>query len=273
MLLYKAYDQLEGTSESGLSVRIAKVTEIEQLIRDKRWDDARQRAAELINMGLEGLRYLQTWVKLSLRSKNPSSDSFTRYDRFLIRGIVIVAYLGWAAYAALFIFRPPSSDIPRSITTMISVSVMLMFWAMFAVQKSPMTFYVYVAFPCYFWNEVVLHAMEPVGSWFRERTLGFYGRSLIQAGLVIGVLQSMVVCTHRLQCITPSQYTLQAAYTHRWLWSLGFVLMGIAWPLLSWPSHVRSQIPRLFFSWAVICIVTASFPLLGVEKKESLSTM
>jgi len=66
---------------------------------------------------------------------------------------------------------------------------------------------------------------------------------------------------------------VQAAYTHRWLWSLGFVLMGVIWPLLWWPSRIRSENPRLLLSWAVMCIVTAKFPLLGVHKTESLSTM
>lgn len=128
----------------------------------------------------------------------------------MIRGIVTMAYLGWAAYAALFIFRPQSSGVSQgiSIVTVVSISVMLIFCAIFAIQKSPWTFYVYVAFPCYFWNQVILHAIRPVRIWFRGRTFRFYGTSLIQASLVIGVLQSMVVCIHHLQCIISPQYIL-----------------------------------------------------------------
>jgi phosphatidylinositol glycan class N len=139
---------------------------------------------------------------LSLRKKTVS-NSLSRYDRFLIRAIVMVAYLGWAAYAALFVFRPqditPSAVSHRpSIATVILILVMLIFWASFAVQKSPWTFYVYVTFPCYFWNQVILHAAHPVRSWIRERRFVSYGRSLLQASLVTGILQSMVVRIHQL---------------------------------------------------------------------------
>ena len=133
------------------------------------------------------------------------SNSFSSYDRFLIRAIVIVAYLGWAAYAALFVFRPP--EIPSSakshgpFVTVALISVMLILWASFAVQKSPWTFYVYVTFPCYFWNQVLLRIVNPVHRWVRERRLGSYGSSLLQAGLVICILQCMVVCTHRMRFI------------------------------------------------------------------------
>jgi hypothetical protein len=117
-----------------------------------------------------------------------------------------VAYLGWAAYAALFVFRPP--EIPSSpksrgpFVTVVLISVLLILWGSFAVQKSPWTFYVYVTFPCYFWNQVLLRAVNPVHHWVREHTLGSYGSSLLQASLVICILQCMVVCIYRLRFIT-----------------------------------------------------------------------
>ena len=51
------------------------------------------------------------------------------------------------------------------------------------------------------------------------------------------------------------------------------MLMGVMWPLFSWPSRLRSQNSGLALSWAVTCLVTAVFPLLGVDKKETLSAM
>jgi GPI ethanolamine phosphate transferase 1 len=143
---------------------------------------------------------------LILRFKSQISNSFTSYDRFLLRAIVIVAYLGWAAYAALFVFRPP--EIPSSaksrgpFVTVILISVMLILWGSFFVQKSPWTFYVYVTFPCYFWNQVLLHAVNPVHRLVRERGLGSYGRFLLQASLVICILQCMVVGIYQLYFIT-----------------------------------------------------------------------
>ena len=58
-LFYKPFVQLEGTNPLEMPARIERINEIEQLIHQKRWDDARQRSAELISVGLEGLRYLQ----------------------------------------------------------------------------------------------------------------------------------------------------------------------------------------------------------------------
>jgi phosphatidylinositol glycan class N len=122
-----------------------------------------------------------------------------------------VAYLGWAAYAALFVFRPQditSSEIPRGpfFTTLISILVLLIFWGAFAIQKLPWTFYVYVAFPCYFWNQVILHGVRSTRSWVGAHRYGFYGRSFLQATLVIGILESMVVRNGRLQWFFSSQY-------------------------------------------------------------------
>jgi GPI ethanolamine phosphate transferase 1 len=60
MLFYKPFVQLERMDRSGIATRMGRLTEIEQLIHRKEWDDARLRSAELISVSLEGLRYLQT---------------------------------------------------------------------------------------------------------------------------------------------------------------------------------------------------------------------
>jgi hypothetical protein len=59
-LFYKPFVPLEGANDAKTQTRILKLAEIEHLIREQRWHDARQKSAELINVGLEGLRYLQT---------------------------------------------------------------------------------------------------------------------------------------------------------------------------------------------------------------------
>ena len=125
--------------------------------------------------------------------------NFNRYDRFLIRTVVILAYSGWMAYASLFIFgfQTESSETSRgpSVTSVASTIVMLTSWTIFAVQQSPWSFYIYVAFPCYFWNQVILHASRPVRAWFSKtnRKVTSYGGTIIQAFLVFGILQTMVV--------------------------------------------------------------------------------
>ncbi|KAF8967451.1 Phosphatidylinositolglycan class N-domain-containing protein [Flammula alnicola] len=125
-----------------------EIIAIERLIAEQKWDSSRQASSELIQQSLKGLHYLQT------------------YDRFLIRGFVTAAYLGWAAYASLHILRPldiiySAHGTPTTISsvTICSWIILVAFWVSFAVQKAPWSFYVYIAFPCYFWEQFLAQVM------------------------------------------------------------------------------------------------------------------
>ena len=94
-----------------------------------------------------------------------------RYDKTLIRAVVDIAYLGWAAYGATAILFPNS---PPSFTTTISslaLAALGTSWTLFAVQKYPLTFYVYVVFPCYFWREVLVTSSGPLLKLYRSNKL------------------------------------------------------------------------------------------------------
>ncbi|KAK7063739.1 PigN domain-containing protein [Favolaschia claudopus] len=230
---YKPFALLEGP---GSSNRLAKLNEIERAISDEQWGTARDLSASLINEGLEGLRYLHT------------------YERMLIRGMATAAYTGWAAYASLFIFRPLDKQLPRStgVITGIAGVALAAFWSLFAIQRSPWTYYLYIAFPCYFWHQVgvqVLPLLRSQGQRVPYGQIAFYG------GLVFGALQCMA-----------------AAYMHRSIWSVGFLLIGVVWPLSSWTKESRSRMSRPYL-WTVSCLVTGIFPLLSVDKNESVITI
>jgi len=122
---------------SDIPLSFPQLTLIEKLISEKQWFAARRASSPLIQQRLQGLHYLQT------------------YDRFLIRGIVSAAYLGWAAYAVLHIVRPLDyrssggklSSLSASAMLFVTVGswvVLLAFWTLFAVQHSPWSFYVYI---------------------------------------------------------------------------------------------------------------------------------
>ncbi len=122
----------------------AEIILIENLILEQRWDDSRRLSSQLIQQSLDGLHYLQT------------------YDRSFIRVSVTAAYLGWMAYASLFVFRPPDATLPAQANhssflsftvTALSWIVMSGFVAIFALQRSPWSFYAYAIFPCYFWQQ------------------------------------------------------------------------------------------------------------------------
>ncbi|KAG2070141.1 PigN-domain-containing protein [Suillus decipiens] len=239
-ILYKAFEPLEEVGQDGKPLRVSWLSKIECLINDGKLFEARREATKLIKVTLRGLQYLAT------------------YNRVLIRIIVMIAYLGWCAYASLSLFPPPIfpvSDRQRTVVKLTTATILTTFWLLFAAEKAPWKFYVYVTFPCYFWQQFVLHGVPIVVQQFksRDRRGPLIGRVIFHLVIVVVVLQCMV-----------------AAYTHRSLWSIGSVAMGILWPYASWPSHIRSQHPRLLLSWMSSCLVTGIFPLLGVNKKEDL---
>ncbi|KAJ7110359.1 Phosphatidylinositolglycan class N-domain-containing protein [Mycena crocata] len=234
-VLYKPFGPLEGP---GASNRLYKLNKIEEAISEEQWQAARQLSADLIQDGLEGLRYLQT------------------YERALIKGMATAAYTGWAAYASLFIFRPldiyPTKSSGGAAMTGFAAFSLAAFWVSFAVQKSPWTYYLYIAFPCYFWHQfaVQLSALLKTSA-SRVHHVG-YTRIVLYISLVIAALQSMV-----------------AAYVHRSIWSAGFLLIGTAWPLISWTKESRRRLSIPYF-WTASCLVTGVFPLLSVDKSDSL---
>lgn len=66
---------------------------------------------------------------------------------------------------------------------------------------------------------------------------------------------------------------MKVAYTHRSIWSAGFVVSGVVWPLLFWPRQMWVQHRRTALAWVLTSLVTAIFPLLPVDKQESIAVM
>jgi phosphatidylinositol glycan class N len=139
------------------------------------------------------------------------------------------------------------------------------------MQRLPWTLHIYVLFPLFFWQDVTI---KVYANWsaIRDRKLDakWVTGSLFGLLLVVAALQSMVVrCPTRISPLYDSQRDPKFGYTERAVWSVGFVAMGVGWPLASWPK-VRG---KLFWPWAASCVVTAVFPLLSVNPSESLGTM
>ncbi|KAI0075163.1 PigN-domain-containing protein [Panus rudis PR-1116 ss-1] len=240
-LFYKQYEYFTQHGLSEAAPGEALLTSIEALLAKGSYNEARALSAELINHTLEGLRYLQT------------------YDRTLIGAMVVVAYLGWIAYGAIAVLNIPPPPKPKVTVWTVSLTSLLLSWSLFAVQRSPVTFYLYVTFPVYFWYQVLsqidipkLFTKTQSQSTFISKLLRFAVSGIV----VVAILQSMVV-----------------AYTHRFIWSIGFVCIGIVWPLAFWPREFFSRDMGLLAGWATVCLVTAVFPLLDVNKQESIPTI
>ncbi|KAJ3532808.1 hypothetical protein NMY22_g7594 [Coprinellus aureogranulatus] len=234
-LLYKPFGLLHSSEADDEAPGSTQIRALEQHMENGMWAAAKQDALNLIHTGLKGLHYLQT------------------YDRFLIRTIVTLAYTGWAAFASMYIFRPEeaSSNAYRSTISGVAGTLLLASWAAFAVQKSPWSFYIYVAFPVYFWQQFLAHgAPDLVSRFAREGSL----RLVMWTLFAVASTQAMVV-----------------GYTHRSVWSGGFLIMGLLWPF-TW-AHKQEGSWKLTVSWVVLCLANAVFPLLSVNKTESVVTM
>ncbi|KAJ7769720.1 alkaline-phosphatase-like protein, partial [Mycena olivaceomarginata] len=239
-VLYRPFGRLE---ESGSSNRFKRLDSIEQAISAEQWGAARQLSSDLIKDSLEGLRYLQT------------------YDRTFIKAVAAGAYTGWAAYTLLFIVRPLERYNTKSsggaVVTAFAVIFVAIFWILFAIQKSPWKYWLYITFPCYFWHQFMVQVAPLIGTSTLQMPHLDFGRILLYGGLGIMVLHGMVI-----------------AYVHQWLWSLGFLGIGALWPL--WSSAKERPRPSRFFIpyfWTASCLVTGIFPLLSVNKTESLPAM
>lgn len=178
-ILYRPYELLDhptSVSEYPGSQRIAS---IERLITSENFQEARHHSHELIKTTLGGLQYLET------------------YDRTLIRTIVTFAYTGWIAFSAAFILAPqrppPASSTPSWIPLFFSLTA-IGSCGLFAIQRLPWTFHIYILFPFFFWQEVT---RKVYANWSALRSLWFDGvwASSILLGLFFAVvaLQSMVV--------------------------------------------------------------------------------
>jgi phosphatidylinositol glycan class N len=118
-----------------------RITQIEKSIKRNRPDDAIAQCTELIRLGLQGLRYLQT------------------YDWLFLRALVTTGYLGWIAFAITSVIDlhvlHGKAEIKRNMTsnTIFSSALVALFSLLF-VQHSSWTYYAYAVFPVFFWEEV-----------------------------------------------------------------------------------------------------------------------
>lgn len=150
---------------------------IQRLLALGKWSKARDASLHLVQTALGGLHYLQT------------------YDRTLIRTIVTLAYTGWAAFTCLYLFRPVegfASASPRYRQNLFgfAIATLVVTWAVFLLQRSPVTFYVYVIFPIYFWHEFLTHAAP---SLVRQVAQTGYLTVMLQVVTAIFCTQAMVV--------------------------------------------------------------------------------
>ena len=139
LLRYKPFGPLADHGEASVEEHLR---EIEALIANGAYDESIKKSSALMVTALEGLRYLQT------------------YDWLFLRTIVTLGYLGWIAYALTTVIDlhvlHGTSDSNRTVasTTFFS-SVLVALFSVLLYQGSSWRYYFYAAFPVYFWEEVI----------------------------------------------------------------------------------------------------------------------
>ncbi|KAJ2642662.1 Glycosyl phosphatidyl inositol anchor synthesis, partial [Coemansia sp. RSA 1694] len=243
-LFFKPYAPMHQATDRPEQI----LARIRQLIDMRRYEQAEHECSQLIKMCLEGLRYFQ------------------RYDWLLLRSIVSMGYLGWILYSLLFIFKSYVLPVPANhgsrsnayriddsgLVAVVGFLVFATFSLIFYKQHSPGMYYAYVAFPTYFWADIVqqLPLIQQICSSYLRMAVRW--RPIAFAAMYVLILEALVY-----------------AYFDRRVYSVAFGLLAAAWPL-SVSAKFRRQHTMLLAAWSSACLLTSVFTLLPVDRNDHL---
>ena len=173
---YAPFTAERGSVHDRLSV-------IQSEIDGGKYEDAITHSSELLDLAIQGLRYLQT------------------YDWLFLRVLVTLGYLGWIAYALTTVIdMHVLHNISKADRTTTSVfvfsSLLVVLYSTMMLQRSPLTYYAYGAFPAFFWEEVFARKPALAAGYkilFKQirGAKGFLSFA-IQAMIFLAVLQALV---------------------------------------------------------------------------------
>lgn len=216
-----------------------RVAAIRKLIADGKYEEAIEESESLIEIGLRGLRYLQT------------------YDWLFLRATITIGYFGWMVYSITTVINlhvlqgtvVPSRN-PTVTATFAAVYVMLA--ASFIASKSPIAYYAYAFFPVFFWEEVYARRECLVRG--AKAFLGDVPPFSLSLGAAayVGIILSLAI-----------------GYIHREVLT-ALYLIGAFWPLASGLSFVQEHIV-LSLVWALSCVSMSIFTLLPAMKTENVT--
>lgn len=186
------------------------------------------------------------------------------YDWLILRSIVTLGYLGFILYNVSFLLRRhvyPSSPLRRQSTPNVISPVLGMFAftllsTKFMIEQAPPSYYLYALFPAVFFSSALSDPWPFVQ----------LGRDLRAHASVGKVLGGIVVVVEALQ-------TMVWGYSVRQVFAVLLLGMGIVWPVVGMDGAFLRREKKLVGAWGASCATLAVFPLLPVEKGESIATM
>lgn len=219
-----------------------RVGDIRKLIAAGRYEEAIEETAVLIKIGLQGLRYLQT------------------YDWLFLRALITVGYLGWIAYALttvldLHVLHSRVKPERTGAATAVFAAVLAALYGSFVASKSPGMYYLYAIFPVFFWEEVYARRNS-----LREGRRELFGH--IQGG---GSLASLAFNSAIYVAVIE---LLAVGYIYREILT-GLFVIGAFWPAAYGLSFLRNHLV-LAATWFLSCLAMSTFTLLPAMKVESV---
>lgn len=219
-----------------------RVAEIEKLVDEKAYSTAIDKSDELMKLGLQGLRYLQT------------------YNWLFLRILVTMGFLGWIAYSTtsfLHLFVAPVVKAADNITTIrtLAIGILSVLCGLLFQQQSPLNYYLYAIFPVFFWEQAIENRTTiSVGLCLLVQRSSSPNRVTEAVGTILfGIaLMESIVC----------------GYFYREVFSLCFGVAAM-WPWIHNASVAMKNF-KLSLLWAFLCIVLASFTVLPVDKQEDI---
>ncbi|PWY64055.1 GPI-anchor [Aspergillus heteromorphus CBS 117.55] len=239
LLRYKPFEPLADHGQNSVDEHLE---EIKATIARGSYEESIEMSSALLVTALQGLRYLQT------------------YDWLFLRTIVTLGYLGWIAYALttvidLHVLHGTSESNRSVLSTMFFSSLLVGLFSVFCYQQSSWRYYFYGVFPVFFWEEV-----------FARRKALLAGRAILMShvqspsGYVVFAIQ-LLVFVGILEALVQS-------YFRREIFTVCFIL-GAFWPLLHGIGFVKKH-GGLLVSWAVGCLLMSIFTLLPANKVEDI---
>jgi len=222
-----------------------RIAAIRSLIDDKQYDSAMQASHDLAQLGIAGLRYLQT------------------YDWLFLRILITLGYVGWIAFALTTVIDAHVlSGKTQESRTMLSTgffgAILTGLVGVLVSKQAPYSYYLYAPFPVFFWEEVVAR------------------RTSVAKGckVLLGHLQTptqMIAFAMKALLSVAFLEGLVASYFNRTIYSFCYIA-SIAWPFLYGAEFVRAN-KILTLNWVVACGAMSVFTLLDAIKIEDSNTV
>ncbi|KAI1116831.1 GPI ethanolamine phosphate transferase 1 [Nemania sp. NC0429] len=238
-LRYKPYEPLSGDHGT---LPDARLSSIRGLIDSGRFEEAIEETAALMKLGLEGMRYLQT------------------YDWLFLRALITIGYLGWIAFALatvveLHVLQGTSHPSRTMGAIFFFSSILVALYASFAIAQSPPTYYAYAFFPVVFWEEV--YARRVSLNKGRKVLLGHVETGTRVASFALNLIMYVGVIQ-----------SLALGYIHREIFTVLYIVASL-FPLALGTSFLQKHLV-LSATWFTSCLLMSTFTLLPANKVEDI---